>query len=250
MKAFMRCVKTESILFVRNFFGFFFTFFFPLMMLFLFGSIYGNEPSAFFGGRGSMDVSVPSYIAMVVAVNGLMSFPLALSEYQDRKIYKRFDATPFGKGKVIASQLLVYLVSTMLGVLLLVACGVLAYHIRIEGSALAIVGALLLSTVSLYALGFFLAAIARDAKITNLLCYLLYFLMLFTSGATLPSEMFPESIRLFSKFLPLTHVVDLMKNTFAGAPWSVCWIQILVLSALAVLFGGFGWMVYRRKNLA
>jgi hypothetical protein len=31
-------------------------------MLFVFGSMYGNEPTPFFGGRGSVDMSVPAYM--------------------------------------------------------------------------------------------------------------------------------------------------------------------------------------------
>jgi ABC-2 type transport system permease protein len=46
----------ETKLFLREPMAAFFTLAFPLMMLFLFGSIYGNEPEELFGGRGSMDV--------------------------------------------------------------------------------------------------------------------------------------------------------------------------------------------------
>ena len=40
----------------------------------------------------------------VLAVVGIMAFPLTLAQYKERKIYKRFDATPLGKGAVIAVQ--------------------------------------------------------------------------------------------------------------------------------------------------
>ena len=52
MKKFMVLLRMEALLFIRDFYGFFFTFVFPLLMLLLYGSIYGNEPSPYFGGRG------------------------------------------------------------------------------------------------------------------------------------------------------------------------------------------------------
>lgn len=55
MKKLLAVFRIEALLFLRDFYGFFFTFVFPLLMLLLYGSIYGNEPSAFiFGGRGTM----------------------------------------------------------------------------------------------------------------------------------------------------------------------------------------------------
>lgn len=248
MKSYSKSVRIESILFVRNFFGFFFTFAFPPLMLLLFGSIYGNEPSAFFGGRGAMDVTVPSYIGMVVGVNGLMSFPLSLAEYKENKIYKRFDATPAGKGIIIAAQVSVNVAMTALGILLLFVLGKLLYRIQVPGHFLPIFGAILLSMAAIFSLGFFLTAVARDAKITNLLCYLLYFVMLFISGATLPSELFPKGMQVFSKFLPLTHVVDLLKATFAGQAFRTYWVPVVALAACALVFGGAGALLYRHKR--
>lgn len=83
MKKLLTVFRIEALLFLRDFYGFFFTFVFPLLMLLLYGSIYGNEPSAYFGGRGTMDVSVPAYSAMIIGVTGLMAFPLTLAGYKE-----------------------------------------------------------------------------------------------------------------------------------------------------------------------
>ena len=110
MKKFMVLLRMEALLFIRDF-----TFVFPLLMLLLYGSIYGNEPSPYFGGRGTMDVSVPAYSAMIIGVTGLMAVPLTLAGYKENRIYKRFDASPAGKGMVIAAQVLVNLLMTLAG---------------------------------------------------------------------------------------------------------------------------------------
>ena len=104
MKKWLVLFRIEAVLYCRDVFSAFFTFAFPVLMLVLFGSIYGNAPTAYFDGLGSIDVSVPAYCAMVLAVVGIMAFPLTLAQYKERKIYKRFDATPLGKGAVIAVQ--------------------------------------------------------------------------------------------------------------------------------------------------
>ena len=63
-------------------------------MLLIFGGIYGNEPQALTGGLGTVDLMIPAYICMIVAVTGLMSLPLTIASYREQKILKRFMATP------------------------------------------------------------------------------------------------------------------------------------------------------------
>ena len=246
MKKLLAVFHIEALLFLRDFYGFFFTFVFPLLMLY--GSIYGNDPSAYFGGRGTMDVSVPAYSAMIIGVTGLMAFPLTLAGYKESRIYKRFDATPAGKGVVIAAQVLVNLLMTLAGFALLFAAGKLVYDIKTEGSFWAILGALLLSIGAVFSLGFFFTAIARDMKISNLLCYVSYFVMIFLSGATMPKEMFPEAVKKFSAWLPLTYVVELLQGVFLGAAFEEYRKSLVVLGTILIVCTASGAALYRRKS--
>lgn len=248
MKKLPAVFKIEFLLYLRNFYSFFFTFLFPPLMLLLYGSIYGNEPSALFNGAGAMDISVPAYTAMIVAVTGLMAFPLTLSEYKENNVYKRFDATPAGKGLVITAQILVNLVMTLAGFLFLLAVGAGMYHIRINGSFLPILGALLLSISSIFSLGFFFTAVARSVKTSNLLCYISYFLMLFLSGATIPKELFPACVKNVAVFLPLTHVVELLQRVFRGAAPTQYMVNIEVLILVLLICGFTGAWLYKRKS--
>lgn len=250
MKKWLAILEVESRLYLRNFFGFFFTFAFPVLMLVLYGSVYGNQPSAYFGGLGAMDVSVPAYSAMIVGVTGLMAFPLTIAAYKEEKVYKRFDATPAGKGIVIAAQAAVNLGMTLAGFALLFLVGKAAYHIRISGSFCSIAAALLLSIAAIFALGFFFTAIAPTAKLSNLLCYVAYFVMIFLSGATMPKELFPEGVRRFAQFLPLTHAVNVLQASFRGAPFREYRASALVLGLVLLCCGGAGALLYKKKSWA
>lgn len=115
MKRFITICQVEFVLFIRDFFGFFFTLVFPTMMLVLFGSIYGNNPIYPGAEVGMIDVSVPAYCVMVIGVTGLMSLPLTLAEYKEKKIYKRFDATPVGKKSIMVAQVCINIVMTFAG---------------------------------------------------------------------------------------------------------------------------------------
>lgn len=248
MKRFALTCKIEFLLLVRNFFGFFFGLIFPLMMLVLFGTIFGNNPIMSGSDLRMMDLSVPGYSVMVMGVAGLMSFPLTLAECKERKIYKRFDATPVGKKHIILAQITVNLILTAVGIAILLIAGRLIYRIQIQGNIFSIAVAGLLSIATMFSMGFLFTAIGRDAKITNLLCYIFYFIMLFLSGATMPDMLFPESVRNVSKFLPMTYAVDLMQGIFVGDSLSMHGNELLILGSLTAAFTVIGAILYRKQD--
>lgn len=233
---------------MRDFFAFFFTFAFPVFMLLLYGSIYGNEPTPYFEGQGTMDVSVPAYAAMIIGVTGLMAFPLTISTYKEQKIYKRFDASPVGKGMIMAVQAAVNVSMTVIGFILLFVIGKLVYDIRIQGDWFTIALAMLLSIACIFSLGFFFTALSPSTKINNLLCYISYFVMIFLSGATMPKELFPDVIIKVSKFLPLTHVVNTLQGTFRNAPVGQYRDSLVVLAAVMVFCVAAGALLYKKKS--
>lgn len=248
MKRFLFTCRIEFLLMIRNFFGFFFGLIFPLMMLVLFGSIFGNNPVSPGSDLRMMDLSIPGYTVMVMGVAGLMSFPLTLAECKEKKIYKRFDATPVGKKHIILAQVTVNLLLTVLGITILLVAGRLLYRLQIQGDVLSVAAAALLSIAAMFAMGFLFTAVGKDAKLTNLLCYLFYFVMLFLSGATVPAMLFPDQVRRLSKLLPMTYAVELMQGVFAGDSLTVHSKELLILGGLCVIFYGTGAFLYAKGD--
>lgn len=89
-----KMTKTELKLFMRDPLAAFFTLVFPLMMLVLFGSIFGNEPDPDLGGRGQVDVSVPGYIGVIIATTAIMGLPINLASYRAGGVLRRSGPRP------------------------------------------------------------------------------------------------------------------------------------------------------------
>ena len=66
MKSFLKFVSVSLKLYLREPITVFFTLGFPIMLVLIFGGMYGNQPSPMFGGYGSMDVSMPGYTALIL----------------------------------------------------------------------------------------------------------------------------------------------------------------------------------------
>jgi ABC-2 type transport system permease protein len=235
MRALAKYTWTEIKLFLREPIGAFFTLLFPLMMLFLFGTIYGNDPSSYFNGYGTVDVSVPAYTSMIIGTTGIMSLTITMSAYREKGILRRLRATPLRPEVILAGQVVVNFSMTVLGMVLLILAGILVYGLRFDGNPFSVALAFLLGSLSFFSLGFVLAGVMPTARTGQVVAMVIFYPMLFLSGAGLPLEMLPDGLRKFSNFLPLTHVVTLLRGLWIGEPWSEHTTEVLVLIGLMVV---------------
>ncbi len=224
----------ETKLFLREPMAAFFTLAFPLMMLFLFGSMYGNEPSELFGGRGTMDVSVPAYMAMIISTVGLLSIAISVTSYREKGILRRFRSTPVRPYMILLDTVLVNLVMTLIGTGLLILAARFTYNLRFDGNALLFLAAFTLASLSFFSLGFVIASLAPTARVAQVAGMVLFYPMLFLSGAAIPIEIMPESIQTVAGYLPLTYVVDILQGMWFGEPLADHLLEILILAGVLI----------------
>jgi len=234
MKALTKYTWTEIKLFLREPMGAFFTLGFPLMMLFLFGSIYGNEPSSMFNGYGTVDISIPAYTAMIIGTTGIMGLTITMSTYREKGILRRLRVTPLRPQVILIAQVVVFFLMTVAGMLLLIVAGKMVYDLRFDGNPLNVALAFILSSLSFFSLGFVLASVMPNARTAQVVGMVIFYPMLFLSGAGMPLEILPEGVRRISKFLPLTHVVTLLRGMWTGSSWSQHTNEVLILLGLMV----------------
>ena len=234
MRAFAKYTWTEIKLFLREPIGAFFTLAFPLMMLFLFGTIYGNEPSPYFNGYGTVDVSVPAYTSMIIGTTGIMGLTITMSAYREKGILHRLRATPLRPQVILAGQVVVIFLMTVLGMVLLILAGKLVYGLRFDGNPFSVAAAFVLGSLSFFALGFVLAGVMPTARTGQVVSMAMFYPMLFLSGAGLPLEMLPDGVRKFSNFLPLTHIVTLLRGLWIGEAWNQHTTEVIVLISMLV----------------
>ncbi len=228
MKSLQKMILVEFKLFLRQPIAAFFTLIFPLFLLFLFGSIYGNEPDPLFGGRGNIDVSVPGYIAMIIATSGLMNLPSVLATYREQGVLRRYQASPLPTFTLLLAQVIVSALTAVVGGGLLVATAVFVYDLVLPVSPWATLLAFVLGSLSFFALGFLLAGVLPTSRAATAVGMALLYPMIFLSGAALPRQILPENIQRFSDWLPLTHVVNLIQDLWYGGNWNMTALTIVM----------------------
>lgn len=213
----------------------FFALAFPTLMLLIFGGIYKNNPSSLFHGKGMVDVSVPAFTGLIIAVTGIMSLPLAVTSYRERKILKRFMATPVGASSVLLSQIIVNFALTVVGMIILVIMGWIIFNLHFPSNLIPVIIAFAISVISIFSLGLMVTSLAPNTRAANAVSNLVYFPMLFLSGATFPIEIMPKPMVDISKVIPLTYVVDLLKGVWLGGDLLHYKLDLAVLISIAVV---------------
>ena len=235
MKSLLKMTWVEAKLFLREPASAFFTLVFPLMYLFLFGAISGNEPSPMYGGRRTIEAAIPSLTAVIIAMAGLMSNTMTMATYREKGILRRLRTTPVSPLTVLAAQVMVMFTMTFLGMLLLIAAGTLVYDARFEGNVFSILGGFVLSSLSFFGIGFLLAGTMPTVRTAWVAAMVLVYPMLLLSGAFFPVQMLPAVIQKISAFIPLTYVVNLLCGLWAGQPWGNHLLDVGVLVGMLVL---------------
>jgi ABC-2 type transport system permease protein len=235
MKSLLKMTWMEAKLFLREPASAFFTLIFPLIYLFMYGMISGNEPTPQFGGQRMIDASIPGLTAVIICITGLMSTTMTMSTYREKGVLRRLRTTPVSPLVVLAAQVIVVFAMTTLGMLLLVAAGMLVYHVRFEGNAFSVLAGFTLSSLSFFGLGFILAGTMPTVRSAWVVGMVLMYPMMFLSGAFFTVELLPTAIQRVSAFLPLTYVVNLLGGLWTGQPWGNHLLDVGVLTGMLLL---------------
>ena len=116
MKALWKLTWTELKLALREPMVAFFTLVMPVLLLVIFGGIFGHEPLPFLAGYRQVDLSMPGYISMIIGNIGMVSLPITLASYRQNGILRRLQATPLRPTTVLWSQVAVNVLMAVLGV--------------------------------------------------------------------------------------------------------------------------------------
>jgi ABC-2 type transport system permease protein len=243
MRPLWKLTATEVKLFLREPAAVFFTLAFPLLLLWLNGGD-RNRPQAELGGLGLIDVLVPGYVALILAEAGLTSLPGLLAGYRERGILRRLAVTPVSPARLLAAQLLAHLAVATVGAALVVGLGLLLFGLNPPRAPAGLLAAYLLGAGALFAIGFVVAALVPTPRTAEAAGLVLFFPMIFLSGAVVPREALSDGMRRLGEALPLTPVVGSLRAAWTGGGPGLLTLGVLaaiIVVATAVAARTFRW---------
>jgi ABC-2 type transport system permease protein len=238
MRRFLHEVENQQRLFWRSRESAFFTFLLPILLLVLLGSVYGDEE---IDGVPAAPYLVAGLIGLGVVAVAFAGLAINMVIRRESGVLKRVRGTPLPSrvylGAVIASELVVIAVQVVAQIL--IGRYVLDAGFPEAPGALAL--ALLLGAACFAALGLAVTGLVRNAEGSSAIVNAIYLPMVFISGVFFSKEAFPGFLEAIADVLPLTYLLELIRNLFVeGTGWSA------TAAAVVAVWGAAGVMIALR----
>ncbi len=194
-------------------------------------------------GSRYIDFLIPGLLGMNLMNSGMWGVGFALVEMRQRKLLKRFVATPMRRSDFLLALTSSRLVLMVIEVGLLLGFGVVVFHMPLQGSILSVVLLGSLGAVSFGGVGLLTACRAQKIESVSGLINLVMMPMWIFSGVFFSYDRFPAIAHPFIKALPLTALNDALRATILeGATLGSQSGRILVLA----IWGGVSFVLALR----
>jgi len=180
----------------------FFNYLFPLTFFFIFGQ-------AMHGERGAAMTIVISMVLIIgILSNGLMGAGIRAVQDREANILRRYKVTPITPAPLLVASVVTGWILYMPNVLLIFGLAHFIYGMPFPQSMVSVLIFVTFAIVGMRAIGLILASVVNSMQESQLLVQLIYLPMLFLSGATFPTSMFPQWLLEITYFLPATYMVQ------------------------------------------
>jgi ABC-2 type transport system permease protein len=213
-------IRYEQLSFWRNPQSAFFTFVFPVVIITLFGAMFGGVGrSPNFYGLSALQYYVPTIAAVSVLGACYSQLAIVLSTRRQNGMLKRVRATPLPAWAYFLGLLAHCLVVSVVDIALIVGVGHL-FGVPLPAQWAAAGAALVLGAASFCALGVAVASVIRNAEAAPAVVQLVLFPLVFISGTYLPIH--SGVLDRISGWLPVRPFNQALLGSFAqhtGVDW-------------------------------
>ncbi len=235
-----QCIRHQNRLFWRTPVAAFFTLIFPILMLVLFTAVFGND--AFdtpYGRVRSSQFYTPGLAVFAAASSTYTGIGINLASRRELGILKRVRSTPLPPWAYLSGVVLSAVWIAALGVIVMVALGVVAYGVNVEAAKLpAMIVTFVVGTACFASLGLALASVAKTVSAASPIANATLLPMAFVSNIFIPfGDQAPRFLEIIGDLFPLKHfglAFGEAMSPFSDAP-AIEWQRLAVLMAWFVI---------------
>ena len=218
----------------------------PVVVMILFGAIFGNMVDM--EGFSYISFIVPAIVLQGIA-QGITSTAISLSNDMSKGIVDRFRSMPISKSSLLTGHAMTCIVMNLITTAVVIAVAI-PVGFRPQASFLswfAIGGIIILFTTAMTWLAVLAGVKAKAADaVTGYLFPL--FILPFVSSGFAPVETMPAWMRWFATHQPMTHVIDALRGLMLDMPSGNA-IPLALAWCVGITVAAFGFSVraYKRK---
>ena len=214
---------------LRNKTFLFFSLIMPLAIFFLYGSVFAK------GKPGAVAYLMGPILSFTV-MGTFWGLSMQLVTWREQGILRRFRLAPIAPSSMIASSILANYTLILPTVVLELGLARFIYHVTTFGNLVSVFVLAILGITSFGAMGLVVASVTNTMQETQIINQLLWFALIFLSGATVPLAVLPRVVQRIGLFLPATYFIyGLQRAMLVNAGLQTLGMVLFSLIAWAVL---------------
>jgi len=192
--------------------------------------------------------TVPGLIGVILTMTMVLFTAMAIVRERERGNLEFLIATPVSPTELTIGKVLPFVAIGLIQVTVVLALGVLIFHVPINGSLLDVYGAALTFIVASLALGVFLSTLANTQFQSMQLAFFTFLPQILLSGFMFPFEGMPWPAQWLAEIFPMTHFVRLIRGIMLrAATLADLWPELAALGAFCVVVLSIAVMRTRKR---
>jgi len=225
---------------MRNKAFLFFSLIMPLVIFFLYGSVFAK-------GRPEEVTYLMGPILSFTVMGTFWGLSMQLVTWREQGILRRFRLAPISPLNMILSSVLANYVLILPTVIFELLLARFLYHVTTFGNLTSVFILVILGITAFGAMGLVVASVTNTMQETQIINQILWFALIFLSGATLPLALLPRMVQRVGLFLPATYFIyglqRAMLNRAALQTLGMVLVSLIVWAALTIFLSSqlFRW---------
>lgn len=229
MKTILTLAAVRIRITLRNKAFLFFSLIMPLAIFFLYGSVFAK-------GKPEAVAYLMGPILSFTVMGTFWGLSMQLVTWREQGILRRFRLAPIAASSMIVSSILANYLLILPTVVLELLLARFIYHVTSFGNLISVFVLVILGITAFGAMGLVVASVTNTMQETQIINQLLWFALIFLSGATVPLAVLPHMVQRIGLFLPATYFVyGLQRAMLSGAGLQTLGMVLFSLLAWAAL---------------
>jgi ABC-2 type transport system permease protein len=201
LKTILKLASIRIRITLRNKAFLFFSLVMPMAFFFLYGSVFAK-------GNPQAVAYLMGPVMSLTVMGTFWGLSMQLVTWREQGILRRFRLAPIAPWSMIASSILANYALIFPTIVLELALARFVYHVTSFGDLGGVFALVILGITSFGALGLIVASVTNTMQETQIINQLLWFALIFLSGATVPLAVLPRMVQRVGLFLPATYLVS------------------------------------------
>ena len=233
MNTYLTLIRIDIRLAFRQRVVIFFNWVMPLLFFFIFAQ-------AFHAEQGGLILQVVTMVTVIGIIgNGLMGAGVRAAQEREANILRRYKVAPISALPLLVASTVTGIVVYMPFVALMLALSKWRYGMVMPQHLGAMLIFIVIGILAIRSIGMIVASVVNSMQESAIIAQILYIAMLFLSGASFPTVLFPNWLLTVTQFIPATWLVTglqgiMIRNETLAQNWQA--VGALLLTTVVGLF--------------